>query len=203
MMGINAHAAIIMADAGGSAAEATILGALIAGATALLAAIITVAIQRYSLSRSEFFALRQHSLERTERQIDELYGPLLMMRRQSNYLWSRLREGKEDPDWRLLNHIEEVKKNPSERAIVQELVRLNELSQMLILGHPALIYQHILPESFHKFLAHAGLVKVAFEQGEVPGDGTFIYYPDEFDKDLEETYGKLVELRVNELGMNS
>jgi len=187
------------ADVSGStAAQATILGAAIAGATALVAAVITVMIQRYSIRRGERFALKQRAIERTERQIDQLYGPLILIRRQSNYLWSKLREGKADADWRLLNHIEEVRANPTEYAIAQELVRLNGLSQELILGHPVLIYKHVFPDSFHKFLAHAGVVKVALEMGRVPGDGQFIYYPAEFDRDLEAAYEGLLEAKRQE-----
>jgi hypothetical protein len=187
--------------ADGSAAQATLLGAMIAGGTALVAAVLTVLIQRHALKRGERFALRQQEMQRTERQIDELYGPLILLRRQSNYLWSKLREGKADADWRLLNHIEEVKADPIEYAIAQELVRLNDLSQELMLKHPALIYRHELPESFHRFLAHVGVVKVALEMGRVPGNGQFIYYPPEFDRDLEAAYSALVALRSRELGV--
>jgi hypothetical protein len=194
------HLATSANDVGGSStAQATVLGAVIAGITALSAAFITVLIQRYSLKRSEVFTLKQKTLERTERQIDELYGPLILLRRQSNYLWSKLREGKTDKNWRLLNHIEEVKADPTEYAIARELVRLNDLSQELILKHPALIYKHVFPDSFHKFLAHAGVVKVALEMGRVPGDGSFIYYPSEFDQDLEVAYKSLLEIRIKEL----
>lgn len=183
----------------GGSAQATLLGAVIAGVTALVTALLTVVIQRYSLARNEKFALRQLAIQRTERQIDELYGPLILLRRQSHYLWSKLREGKSDPDWRLLNHIEEVKSDPTETAIAEELLRLNDLSQALILKHPALVYRQVLPDSFHKFLAHAGVVKVAFEMGKVPGRGQFIYYPSEFDRDLESAYEALIAMRTREL----
>ena len=186
-------------DTSTSTAQATLLGAIIAGTAALLTAMITVSIQRHSISRGEKFAFRQQSLQRTERQIDELYGPLILLRRQSKYLWTRLREGKADKDWRLLNHIDEVQADPAEYAIAQELVRLNELSQEIILKHPALIYNQVFPESFHKFLAHAGIVKVALQMGRVPGDGTFIYYPSEFDRDLEAAHAALLEVRAREL----
>ena len=169
-------------------AQATIVGASIAAVSALVTATVAVVVQhRISSNERKVQSLRSEAEFRLQ-QMNRLYGPLILLRQQSKYYWEKLREGKGADNWRLLDNLDQVRSNPADLALAQLLVQLNTRSEKVILENAGLMFGPSMPDCFHRFLGHCGIVRVAVEQGRIPGAASYMHYPPDFDTELERGY---------------
>jgi hypothetical protein len=167
-------------------------GAVIAAAGSIIGVLATLLGQSTAAKRSASLEAKKMELNRKTRQISELYGPLIMLRGQSKYLWNKLKEGKENPDsWRLLDHVTEVISNPMDYALARRILEINAQVETLIVTHSGLFWHKRPPESFIEFLQHYSVLRIAIQERKVPDDKRFAYFPDEFDDDVSAAYDAL------------
>jgi hypothetical protein len=166
-----------------------------AGLTALVAIVVPLVnarLQRRINERAAGEEMRRRTLERRTQQLNELYGPVLLLRRQSYYLSQKLREGKAEPDnWHILDHVQEVLSDPTDAVLAQIISGINEKIEDHIVNHAGLLYTAGPPESWVLFLGHCRVLRMALEGGAVPALNEFSYFPSEFDRDLQEAYDAL------------
>lgn len=139
------------------------------------------------------------SLELKIQQLNELYGPLLLLIEQNRRLAQKLREGKgltirlrEDKShpkkWRLLDNLLEVLENPKDKAIVDAILEIDSKIESLIINKGGLVRSPGPPESFNLFLGHYKILKLAVEGEERLHVAEFEYYPRKFNDDVKEAY---------------
>jgi len=130
------------------------------------------------------------------RQLNELYGPLLLLQEQEKRLASRLREGKADPEkWRLIDNLPGLLENRSDKAVIEEIMRINTKIEELLITKAGLIRAPRPPDSFKLFMGHFSVLKLAMEGKERPKVAEFEYYPRQFDQDVREAYDAILQER--------
>lgn len=165
--------------------DATFTAALIAAAAATLGTIATVVLAWMQRSAHVSDARRALILK----QLNELYGPLFMLRTTSAQLRDRV--GPNDGTWRLVDHIVEVKRDPTKAAIVQEILTINERISELIEGQAGLLVEFPPPRSFEEFLPHARLLKMRWERGANQDAEDRFPFPRALDDDIASSIRKL------------
>lgn len=194
---------VVDGSSGISAADAALLGAVIAGVASLLTAILTTFLanlwQREREGKQESAASRAARAARITDQLSGLYGPLRMLVSQSAALAEKMREGKPEPEnWHLLHNLAVVVANPADEAIVEQIIEINGQIEQLVLTKAGLLQDGTVPDSFVAFLGHFRQLTIAFEAatqtGEVPEEiiaKQFESYPREFDTDVVSGYEAL------------
>ncbi len=115
-------------------------------------------------------------------QLNELYGPVFMLRAESRQL--RERVGPPSQEWRLVDHIAEVKTDPLRSRIVEEILAINSRIGDLVIGRAGLLARHPAPTSFQEFLAHARLLQMSWEAGVDQDPAHRAPFPLAFDEDV-------------------
>jgi hypothetical protein len=166
--------------------------ALIAAGAAFVTALITLLLEIYRLRRE---ADRQE-LVGWRQQLSELYGPVLLLRRESTYLYKKLKEGKPDPEnWHVLDHVQDVLGDEMDAALIRQIMEINGQVRELILGKTGLIEGSQPPASFVHFLGHYDTLSIALAKKDLGRRvKEFEYFPLDFDKDIEIAYSKLSKL---------
>lgn len=186
-----------------TADNAAVLPAVIAAVAAIIAALVAVVGAIYNGRKQRRHEERIERITRSRgerdyrvRQLNELYGPLFMLREQSN----RLREQLPPRPWRLVDRIEEIRSNPADprNQVVNSIVQLNSTMCALITGKAGLLQAFPPPSSFGIFLEHAELLKTYWEMGKNQEEQNRRPFPLEFDDDIraaiDEVMADLAEL---------
>ena len=138
------------------------------------------------------------SVEYMTQQLNEFYGPLLLLLEQSKSLADKLREGKGDPaKWHLLDHLPEVLGNDQDKAIVDEIMRIGAKLEELIISKGGLIRGPERPKSFGLYLGHRSILKLAIEGKERPNVADFQYYPSQLNDEVKEAYDAIQSERAD------
>lgn len=149
-------------------------------------------------------------LQYRRRQLQELYGPLRMLRARSRLLRESLPE---DPRWRLVENIIAVKNTP-ERVVVDLILKTGEEVARLIIDRAGLIEEGLTttdvngrmeveqgaPSSFHQFLRHQELLRAAWtatdgdEEQEARRLAEKHPFPRRLDDDINTGYQRVTQL---------
>lgn len=175
------------------AAIATLIGvgitAFVTGSVAVYAIRANNRTTTRTLRHGAARELGKISLEHKTQQLNELYGPLLLLLEENRRLAQKLREGKGDPEkWRLLDHLPEVLNNAHDKAIVDEIMEIDARVEDLIINKAGLVRSPGPPESFYIFLGHYKTLKLAIEGKERPRVAEFEYYPRKLNNDVKGAY---------------
>jgi hypothetical protein len=164
------------------AAETTSSGiapAVIAATIAAVVSLMALGVSLISGRRTQKAVEAQRIQDYRIRQLNELYGPLYMLRMTSRRLWRQL-PGVLNAEpgvtqWHLIDHIQELKNEPEahRRLIVEEILKINSQLSDLIVGEAGLLERVPPPESFEKFLEHARTLQVHWSEALMqPGPDT-------------------------------
>lgn len=180
-----------------------VLAAMIAAGVAAFAAVATLVGTLYSQHRTRSQLDRHRSedrvaLQRTRlsgfyrKQLDELYGEMLILRHTSKSHWDRLR-GEQDP-FRLIDEIETIWNEPSEkrRRIVHQILAINERLATLIESKSSLLIDLPPPDSFLQFLDHQRALADLWQM-KTNADGSEPSFPRDFDADIETAIARIRE----------
>jgi hypothetical protein len=171
------------------AATATLIGVGITAFVSVCAIGVNYLITKQTLRHGAARDIGKISLELKIQQLNELYGPLLLLVEQNRRLAQKLREGKPDPEnWRLLDNLPEVLENPQDKAIVDAIMEIDGKIENLIINKGGLVRSPGPPESFNLFLGHYKILKLAVEGKERPKVAEFEYYPKRLNDDVKEAY---------------
>lgn len=172
-----------------SGADATVIAALIAAGAALVTSIMSWS----SSHRARKAVETQRTQDYRIRQLNELYGPLYMLRMMSRRLWKQL-PGVDNAepgvtDWKLIDHIVEIKgeEDAKRRLIVEDILKINDQLTELIVGKAGLLERVPPPASFEKFLEHARTLRIYWDQEANVAKGVaHLPFPGEIDDDVRE-----------------
>ncbi|WP_144022502.1 hypothetical protein [Asanoa hainanensis] len=171
----------------------TLLAAAIAAGAGILAAVLSYLGVRGTRKAAEIQRDRDYRI----RQLSELYGPLYMRRKLSRKLWRQL-PGIPDAipgvtKWNLIDHIEEIKGEETERRrlIVERILRINDELTEIIIGRAGLLDQFPPPESFEAFLEHAATLRTYWDRGKNATGVGYLPFPQRMDDDVAATIKKL------------
>jgi hypothetical protein len=192
--------------------NATVVAAIIAAAAAGLAAIlsaVTAVLTNKWQSQSDSsirrleqqFSDRQREIDYRRRQLNDFYGKVYMLRRQSESL-RRLLPDEDDTGnrWRLVDHIIDVKNgaNAKQRQAVQTILQVDKEIAELLTTNVGLYREFPAPQSYTDFVQHYELLQLAWDQNQNQCEKERLPFPDQFDPDLnaaiEAIKGKLDEL---------
>lgn len=189
-----------VATEGLTPAMAALIGAGVAAFTSLVVALLQIPIQKYIAGRADRRDQQKLRAERLTSQLNDLYGPLLLLRRQNKYLYDKLRAGKPE-DWHLLENIASVQGNPTERALAEAILKIDMEMEELIIQNAGLARGIGLPDSFTKFLGHSRALSIAWDRGgDVPTASEFEHFPVEFATEVEEGFNAIERELKRELG---
>ena len=181
------------------ATTATLTGIGITAFVSIIALTSNYLIMKQTLRQSVILDIGKISLELKVQQLNELYGPLLLLIEQNTILARKLREGKGDPKkWRLLDHLPEVLKNPQDKALVDAIMDIDAKIENLIITKGGLVSSSEPPESFKLFLGHYRILKFAIDGNERTYVTEFEYYPREINTDVRKTHYK-IKLEIDEM----
>lgn len=154
----------------------TVVAVLGIGASVLLA--------RRSLAAQSARDLANARLAYRLRQLNELYAPLSIKIGQNELLHKRLTQGKPDPpNWRLLENIDAVLANETDRHLAQEIVKVDEEIAEIIQTKAGLV-DGDEPASFAAFLGHVSVLKLAMAGKKPPAVTEFQLYPRTLNDDV-------------------
>ena len=168
-------------------ADATLFAALVAASAAVIGTIVTIAIAIMQRSAQVRDAARALTLK----QLNELYGPLFMLRTTSRQLRDRI--GPNDGTWRLVDHISEIQSDPTKSRIVEEILRISGTISRLLEGQAGLLIDFPPPKSFEEFLPHARLLAMSWDAGEDQDPTSRFPFPDAFDDNVADAVRRLKE----------
>ncbi|MGE3795533.1 MAG: hypothetical protein AB7I38_16630 [Dehalococcoidia bacterium] len=175
-----------------SPAAASLYGAGIAAATAILTTLLNVLVQSMAARRLQSAQQKELALARRTEQLNRLYGPLLLLLQQNRYLAEKLRREKTSPEsWHLLDHIEEVTRNPVDLALAQQIVDINARIEELIIENAGLVHGPRPHESFAQFLGHSRVLRISMQEGRRREGEAFESFPKTLDDDVESAYAEL------------
>lgn len=174
---------------------AALLGVIITAVVSIIIMLVNCWISKQTLRHETARDIGKTSIDLKIKQLNELYGPLHLLIKENKILANKLREGKADPkNWRLLDNIPAVLRNKQDKAILDEIMEINAKIEKLIVCKGGFIRSPGLPgppESFHMFLGHNKILKLAIEGKERPHVSEFEYYPRKFDNDVIEAYNAI------------
>jgi len=183
---------VALLNQGGAGMESWLVPALIPCVVAIIAIIINWLCVRATLRHALKREFGKISLDYKIRQLNELYGPLLMMIEQNTRLHKKLCENKRGSDeWRLVDHIPDVLANPEDRAIVDEIMGINSTIEELIQTKAGFIRAPRPPESFSLYLAHYRILRLAYDQKGMPQGAQAYPYPRDLNNDVREAYNSI------------
>ena len=134
------------------ATTATLTGIGITAFVSIIALTSNYLIMKQTLRQSVILDIGKISLELKVQQLNELYGPLLLLLEQNKILARKLREGKIDPEkWRLLDNLPEVLTNPQDKALVNAIMDVDAKIESLIINKGGLVSGSEHPKSFKLF----------------------------------------------------
>lgn len=178
------------------AAGAALIAAAIGGITSILA-------QWFAGRRDEARTRGRRQEDRLSAQLNELYGPLVLLLRQNKYLYDKLRSGKGGGPWHLLHNIPTVLANPTDKALAEEILRIDEEMEKFIIAKAGLlVIGGKLPGSFARFLGHSRALRIAWDaEGHVPTASEFETFPPDFAQHVEQGYARIqTELKARGIG---
>lgn len=164
-----------------------VAAAVIAAGAAFAVAGISWWSQRSARIADEAARRRQRSAEYLRRQLDELYGEMLILRSTSRRLWSRLHEA--DEQFRLIDNIETIKSEPSDRRrrVVEQILAINARLATLIETRASLLTELPPPESFMAFLDHQRALASLWDMGRnAEPDAREPSFPRDLDRDVND-----------------
>lgn len=131
-----------------------VASAVVAALAAITVAGISWWSQRGARKADELARRKQRSNDYLCKQLDELYGEMLILRSTSRRLWGRLHD--DDSAFRLIDSIQAIKAEPSDRRrrIVEQILTINARLATLIETRASLLTEMPPPESFMAFLDH-------------------------------------------------
>jgi hypothetical protein len=192
--------------------NATVIAAIIAAVAAVLAAAVSAATavltNRWqsqsdsSLKRLEQqFSDRQRETDYRRRQLNDFYGRVYMLRRQSESL-RRLLPDKDQPGdrWRLVDHIINIRDgaNEKQKQAVETILQLDKEIADLLTTSVGLYLQFPAPQSYTDFVQHYELLQLAWDQDQNQSKAERLPFPDQFDQDLN-TAIEAIKRRLDEL----
>jgi hypothetical protein len=173
------------------AAEIAAGAALVAAATSAVTAVVTNRWQSQSdssLKRLEQqFSDRQRATEYMRRQLNDFYGRVYMLRRQSESLRRLLPDKDQKGDrWRLVDHIIDVKNsaNAKHKQAVEMILEFDKEIAGLLTTSVGLYDQFPAPQSYTDFVQHYELLQLAWDQNQSQSPAERLPFPDQFDVDL-------------------
>ncbi len=172
---------------------ATIIAAAIGGGVSIAVSVAALMANYYNnrlnLRHGEVKDLAKVSLELKIKQLNELYGPLLLLIEQNNVLAKKIREGK-PPDWRLMYNLPAVLSDPRDGPIAQAILSIDEKIEDLNINKAGLIRGKTPPQSFQDFLGHYQLLKLAM-QGQRIDPTSKDVYPTRLGEDVKAAYEEI------------
>lgn len=160
---------------------------LAAGAAAIVA-LIGAFLATRSASRQVGLAREQRELEFRQAQMNELFGPLVMLRGASRNFRRLVPTTTDDgQEWRTVDHITVIQGGDHDdwRDAIVEILRINTQISELLVAKAGLFETWPPKESFRTFLAHAQQLQMSWERGEnQPLEGR-LPFPREFDDDID------------------
>lgn len=166
---------------------AALIGSGITALVSLFAMILNNWVSIYNLKRLNINEIAKMSFEYKIRQLNELYGPLIPLLEENQRLAQKLRENKPDAaHWRLLDHL--PLSDDQDRQIAVAIIAIYAKIEELLISKGGLISGREFPKSFHLFLGHFEVLKMAFQGKDKITIKEYEYYPLEFDADIRETY---------------
>jgi len=172
--------------------DAAVIAAYIAAGAAILASILSAVISYRSGKATRDAVTKQRSEDHRVRQLNELYGPMHILRKESRRLWKQLPP---DPDpepgvteWRLIDHIEEIKSESDgrRRKVVDRILDINEQLREFIVGRAGLLLSFPAPDTFETFLIHSTTLAQHWDRGvNVTDPNSYVPFPGEIDSDID------------------
>jgi hypothetical protein len=150
-------------------------------------------------------AAKQRSLAREQREIDfrraqmnELYGPLVMLREASRNFRRILPNGSE---WRTVDHIEELQSGEldDERDAVEEILKINKEIEGLLITKAGLYETWPPLPTFETFVSHSMQLRRYWDRGKNQPPSNRLPFPQRFDHEIKEEVAE-VRKRLNQLG---
>ncbi len=181
------------------------VAAVLAAATSAVTAILTNRWQSQSdssLKRLEQqFSDRQRETDYRRRQLNDFYGRVYMLRRQSESLRRLLPDRDQAGNrWRLVDHIIDVRNGGDNRQkeAVKTILQLNKEIAGLLTTSVGLYHQFPAPQSYTEFVQHYELLQLAWDQGQNQNEAQRLPFPDQFDPDLNSAI-EAIKRRLDEL----
>jgi hypothetical protein len=174
--------------------------AFIAAGAAIAAVIINVWWQRRIRKDDRLSRQKQESADLCRKQLDQLYGEMLILRSTSYRLSLRLRG--DDPAFRLIDNIAAIKGDPDarRRRVVEQILKINARLAKLIETRASLLTEFPPPESFLAFLDHQRALATLWEMGvNVEADGREPSFPGSLDDDVKKAIGS-IQAKLRDLG---
>lgn len=184
---------------------------------ALIAATATAAgwfINNALMSRAELKRRRHEArLQHVERQLEQLYGPLLFLVKEGRSAWENFRDtlGREHVFRKFEEFNEkELPLNEEELGlwlfwVDHEFMPRNEEIQRLLSSKTHLIAGRRMPESFMKFIEHHNSWRVTHQRWKEDGAPyswhSKVNWPSEFEADVSDTYKRLKDSQIKLAGL--
>jgi hypothetical protein len=182
-----------------TAGEAALIAAAIAAGISVVGMIVNALIQRYTLRQAAAREIASAMLEFRLRQLNDLYGPLLLRIEQSDRLARKLREGRSDPaKWRLLDHVDEVTANPEAFLVANQILDIGTEIEEILLTRAGLALHPGPPETFGLYLGHVAILRMMLREGARPHISDHEYYPRQLNDDVGNGYAR-IQAEINEL----
>jgi hypothetical protein len=172
-----------------TAGEAALIAAAIAAGISVVGMIVNALIQRYTLRQAAAREVASAMLEFRLRQLNDLYGPLLLRLEQSDRLARKLREGVSDPaKWRLLDHVDEVLAHPESAAVAEQILEIGQTIEEILLTRAGLALSPRPPETFGLYLGHIAILRMMMREDARPKISDHEYYPRQLNEDVRAGY---------------
>jgi hypothetical protein len=175
----------------GTSSDGTVLAAAIAAGASFVAALVAAVSSVYTARKQSDSQKMQYA----RLQLQELYGPLMMLRAQSTALRAKIGppgQNLTDPgDWRLVEHIEDIKADSAEAGRVESINSINDDITKLLKEKGGLSLQLPQPASFAKFLEHAEYLAKSWKAHKNQQGDDRAVFPRDFDDDINAALKKL------------
>jgi hypothetical protein len=187
---------------------AAVIAAAAAGLSATLSAVTAILTNKWqSQSDSSIkmleqqFSDREREIDYRRRQLNDFYGRVYMLRRQSESLRRLLpNDDGMGNSWRLVDHIIDVKNstNAKQKQAVQMILQLDKEIAELLTTNVGLYQQFPSPQSYTGFVQHYELLQLAWDQNQDQSETERLPFPDQFDPDLNAAI-EAIKRRLDEL----
>lgn len=175
----------------------------LAACVAAIAALTAAGISWFSGRKQRRQSDQHREIDFRRAQLNELYGPLVMWREASKRTRDLLPHEVDGKEWRLVDHIEEVRdgEHADWEAAVEQILQISKEVETLLTTKAGL-FENLPPrEGYTLFLAHAGRLRLYWERGRnQPADKRLPFPGEQIDRDiaaeLEVVKGKLEQLGV-------
>jgi hypothetical protein len=189
---------------GSLTATATLIAAVFAGVIALIGTRATFSTAKSQRAND----LREKDIAFRRQQLNELYGPVYMLRLSTESSYKALRDHlgvgqAAAPRWALVDHIAELKRDDSAVVfLMTNIVDHNKQIEDILRSKFGLLISHRPPPSFSKFMEHSQQLRDAWNQGVTLPEDIRVKFPrPEFDQDIGDALDKLKE-EIDELALN-